>query len=77
MAARYAAGVLPDQLTRLDSFRAEHPGIIVGESEFRDGWDASIPLCDGERFLHRHDLRALLDDAESICAGGDPKARPD
>jgi hypothetical protein len=78
MAAGNAAGGLhPDQLTRLDSFRDEHPGVIVGMDEFRDGWDARIPLRDGERFLHRDDLRALLDDAETICAGGDARAKPD
>ena len=41
------------------------------------GWDASLPLTDGgERFLHRHELEELLDDAEEIAAGGDPRANP-
>lgn len=75
---RGVGGCCPDQLARLDEFRDGHPGILIGRDEFRDGWDATIPLDgDGERFLHRRDLAGLLDDAESICAGGDPKARPD
>ena len=75
-AGRAAGGKYPDQRVRLDEFRDDHPGIAVCESEFRDGWDADIPLDGGgERFLHRGDLAALLDDTESILAGGDPRAR--
>jgi hypothetical protein len=74
---RDAGGGLDRQLIRLDAFRAGHPGVIVGEAEF-SGWDATIPLDgDGERFLHRDDLAVLLDDAEAICGGGDPRAHPD
>ena len=73
---RGAGGKFPDQLVRLDEFRGEHPGVLISEGEFRDGWDASIPLeDDGERVLHRNGLERLLDDAESILAGGDPRAR--
>ena len=74
---RGAGGKFPEQLARLDEFRGEHPGVLISEGEFRDGWDASIPLeDDGERVLHRNGLERLLDDAESILAGGDPRARP-
>jgi hypothetical protein len=76
-AGRAAGGYYPDQRVRLDEFRDDHPGIAVCESEFRDGWDADIPLDGGgERFLHRRDLEQCLDDAEDILAGGDPRARP-
>ena len=68
---------VPEDLIRLDEFRDEHPGVVVTMDGFRDGWNATIPLRDGERFLHRSDLAGLLDDAEIICAGGDPRARPD
>jgi hypothetical protein len=65
-------------LLRLDRFRRRHPRVTVTTAEFRGGWDATIPLeDDGERFLHRADLEQLLDDAETICDGGDPRARPD
>jgi len=67
----------PEELIRLDEFRDEHPGVVVGKSGFRSGWNARFPLRDGERFLHRADLTYLLDDAEIICAGGDPRAHPD
>jgi hypothetical protein len=77
MAARKAAGGhYPEQRVRLARFRRRHPGIIVTTAEF-SGWNATIPLECGERFLHRAELGQLLDDAESICAGGDPRAHPD
>lgn len=71
-----AGGQYPDQLARLDEFRDGHPGVIVGESEFGGGWEAAIPLQRGERFLHRGGLAELLDDAETILAGGDARAHP-
>jgi|HubBroStandDraft_1064217.scaffolds.fasta_scaffold323748_1 hypothetical protein len=75
-ALKAAGGHHPDQFARLDEFRAGHPGAVIGEGDF-GGWDASLPLTDGgERFLHRHELEELLDDAEEIAAGGDPRANP-
>jgi hypothetical protein len=72
-----AGGQYPEQLVRLDEFREEHPGILIGHDEF-GGWEASIPLHgDGERFLARGDLGQLLDDAREVLAGGDPRANPD
>ncbi len=72
-----AGGRYLDQLMRLCRFRRRHPGVDVGRSKV-DGWDAAIPLQgDGLRCLHRGSLTALLDDAETILAGGDARARPD
>jgi hypothetical protein len=72
-----AGGSYPEQLVRLDEFRDGHPGVRIGHDEF-GGWEASIPLQgDGERFLARGDLGQLLDDADDILAGGDPRASPD
>jgi hypothetical protein len=78
MTAGRAVGGIPDQRLRLEEFRRQHPGAVISEAEFSSGWDATIPLDgDGERFLHRGDLASLLDDAETVCDGGDPRARPD
>jgi hypothetical protein len=61
---------------RLARFRRSHPRVTVTTAEF-SGWDATIPLDGGERFLHRDDLAVLLDDAETICDGGEARAQPD
>jgi hypothetical protein len=71
-----AGGQYPEQIVRLTEFRDENPGVDVGRGKV-DGWDAAIPLQgDSLRCLHRGDLGTLLDDAETILAGGDARARP-
>jgi hypothetical protein len=50
----------PDQLLRLQAFRAAHPQVIIGDGGFRV-WQARIPEPDGERISSRYTLRELLD----------------
>ncbi len=50
----------PDQLLRLQAFRAAHPEVIIGDGGF-GVWQARIPEPDGERIISRYTLRELLD----------------
>jgi hypothetical protein len=50
----------PDQVLRLQVFRAAHPEVIVGDGGF-GVWQARIPEPDGERIISRYKLRELLD----------------
>lgn len=63
----------PDQVLRLQEFRATHPEVIIGEGEFGT-WQARIPEPNGETVITRHLLRELLDKIESLDAadGGEP-----
>ena len=72
---RAVGGTDPEQLMRLDKFRRMHRNAVVKENEFGD-WEAIIQQGSRERFLARHHLAWLLDDAETIYAGGDPRAHP-
>jgi hypothetical protein len=50
----------PDQVPRLQRFRAEHPGVIIGTDEFGN-WQGRIPEPTGETVTIRHRLGELLD----------------
>ncbi len=50
----------PDQVPRLDAFRAAHPGVVIGADEF-GVWQGRIPGPYGEMVVNRYTLRALLD----------------
>jgi hypothetical protein len=54
-----------DQLVRLDRFRAAHPDMIVGASDFGT-WQARIPEPNGETVVVRHTLRELLDRLDEL-----------
>ena len=75
-AGRVAGGTDPEQLMRLDRFRRTHRNAVIKHNEFGD-WEAVIQRGNRERFLARPSLHWLLDDAETIYAGGDPRAHPD
>jgi hypothetical protein len=59
----------PDQVPRLQEFRAAHPEVIIGEGEFGT-WQARIPEPNGETVLTRHLLRKL--DSLDAAASGEP-----
>ena len=50
----------PDQVFRLQEFRAAHPDVILGKGEFGT-WQARIPHRSGETVTIRYTLRELLD----------------
>jgi hypothetical protein len=50
----------PDQVIRLQRFRAAHPGVMVQPGQFAT-WEARITEADGETTIVRHTLRELLD----------------
>jgi hypothetical protein len=50
----------PDQVVRLEEFRAARPDVIVGDGGFGT-WQARIPEPDGETVITRYTLRELLD----------------
>jgi hypothetical protein len=57
----YPLGVAePEQMPRLEMFRAEHPDVIIGIDEFGN-WQARIPETNGETVTIRYRLRDLLD----------------
>lgn len=50
----------PDQLVRLDAFRAAHPDVKI-YLVHRDVWQADISEPDGQTIITRYTLRELLD----------------
>jgi hypothetical protein len=50
----------PDQVLRLQAFRAAHPEVIIGDGGF-GVWQVRIPEPDGESVISRYTLRELLD----------------
>jgi hypothetical protein len=50
----------PDQVIRLQRFRAGHPDVIIGDGGFGT-WQALIPESNGEMVITRHLLGELLD----------------
>lgn len=62
-------------LPRLERFRQEHPGVVIGPAEFNAGWDARIPLPrDGEGYFAPRPLGDLLDALEQELDDG-PEAQ--
>jgi len=55
----------PDQVPRLQAFRAAHPEVIIGDGGF-GVWPARIPEPDGERIISRYALRELLDKLDKL-----------
>ena len=55
----------PDQVLRLQTFRAAHPEVIIGEFGF-GVWQACIPEPNGEHVISRYTLRELLDKLDEL-----------
>ena len=64
----------PDQVLRLQAFRAAHPEVIIGDFGF-GVWQARIPEPNGERVISRYTLRELLDKLDELT--GDHGNQPD
>ena len=60
----------PDQVFRLQEFRAAHPDVILGKGEFGT-WQARIPHRSGETVTIRYTLRELLDRLGELLAEND------
>ncbi len=58
----------PDQVLRLQAFRAAHPEVIIDDGGF-GVWQARIPEPDGERIISRYTLRELLDKLAELTGG--------
>ncbi len=76
MTSRAILGLVPDepdQVPRLQAFRAAHPEVTIGDGGFGT-WQARIPEENGEIVTSRHTLRELLDRLDELCpsAAGDP-----
>jgi hypothetical protein len=66
----------PDQVLRLETFRASHPGVRVGITDYGH-WQAIIPEENGETTTIRYTLAELLDrlaELEAMKAAADPRA---
>ena len=68
----------PEQLRRLDRFRAQYPGVVINRVGGFDFWQAWIPEGNGGTVITRYVLQDLLDAldelhpppaAESSCPG--------
>lgn len=57
----------PDQVPRLDRFRAEHPDVIIGSGGFGT-WQARIPEPSGETVITRYRLVELIDKLEEVTS---------
>jgi hypothetical protein len=57
----------PDQVPRLQAFRAKHPDVIIGTDEFGN-WQARIPEPNGETVTTRYTLQALLGKLHELTA---------
>ena len=58
----------PDQVPRLQRYRAAHPDVIIGAGGFGT-WQARIPEPDGETVTVRYTLRELLDKLDELTGG--------
>ena len=58
----------PDQVPRLQRYRAAHPGVIIGAGGFGT-WQARIPEPDGETVTVRYTLRELLNRLDELTGG--------
>ncbi len=64
----------PDQVLRLQGFRAEHPEVVIGDFGF-GVWQARIPEPNGEHVISRFTLRELLDKLHQLI--GEHLSQPD
>jgi hypothetical protein len=60
----------PDQVPRLQAFRAAHPDVIIGPGGLGT-WQARIPEPNGETVATRYTLRELLDRLDELTAQQD------
>ena len=58
----------PDQVLRLQAFRAAHTEVIIGDGGFAV-WQARIPEPNGEHVISRYTLRELLDKLDELTGG--------
>lgn len=58
----------PDQVVRLQRYRAAHPGVSVAAGQFGT-WQALIPEPNGETVITRHRLCDLLDKLDELAGG--------
>ena len=67
----------PDQVPRLQAFRAAHPEVIIGDGG-SGVWQARIPEPDGETVITRYTLSELLDRLDELTTGpnGQPGCEP-
>ena len=63
----------PDQVVRLARFRAEHPAVVIGESEFGT-WQARVPEANGETVVVRHRLVEVLDKLDELTGSAGSRA---
>jgi hypothetical protein len=66
----------PDQVPRLQEFRAAHPDVIIGTDGFGN-WQSRIPEPNGETVITRYTLKPLLDELDEMTGqqripDGDP-----
>src|ERR1700685_3705686 len=64
----------PDQVPRLQRFRAEHPDVIIGTDDFGT-WQGRIPEPNGETVTSRYTLKELLDRLDELT--GECQVQPD
>ena len=66
----------PDQVLRLQAFRAAYPEVIIGDLGF-GVWQARISEPDGERTISRYTLRELLNKLDELVGEGRSQADSD
>ena len=58
----------PEQLRRLDRFRAQYPGVVINRVGGFGFWQAWIPAGAGGTVITRYVLQDLLDELEDLHA---------
>jgi hypothetical protein len=64
----------PDQVLRLQAFRAAYPQVIIGDLGI-GAWQACTPEPHGEHVISRYTLRELLDKLDKLT--GEHRSQPD
>jgi predicted secreted protein len=64
----------PDQVLRLQAFRAAHPDVIIGDGGF-GVWQARVPEPGGEHVISRYTLRELLGKLDELT--GEDRSQSD
>lgn len=68
----------PEQLRRLDRFRARYPGVVINRVGGFDFWQAWIPVSNGGTVITRYVLQDLLDKLDELHArDATESSRPD